>query len=359
MPQLPDPTALLGRLRRDVDRARFRTQNGLKHLSGRDQPEVGGTPRELVWERDKVRLYRYESGERRFTPPVLVVMSLATKPYVFDLRPGNSFVQALLDRGLDVYALDWGIPDATEADNTLETYCDEYLPRAVQAVVRSSGAAGVSLWGYCFGGVLSLLYVAGHPHAQVHSLVLMATPIDFGYLGPMSQLLRSGRIEPIDLLDETGNVPAQVMLTSVRSQKVTGDLVAYASLLQNLENSEYVTAHRALVGWTRDHIPFAGACFRQTIELFVRDDQLVRGRIELGDRVIDLRNITCPTLSVVGEADHIVPPESTAPLTELVANLDHVRAKGGHVGLFVGGTAHRRTIPAMCEWLEMHGEVPR
>lgn len=99
-------------------------------------PPATPTPRFEVWSRDKVRLYRYRTPEgvtRRDAPPVLFVMSLVTTSLVFDLQADNSVVRRFLDDGWDVFLLDWGVPDAVDATNTLETYCDEYLPRAVAA----------------------------------------------------------------------------------------------------------------------------------------------------------------------------------------------------------------------------------
>ena len=59
--------------------------------------------------------------------------------------------------------LDWGVPDELDADNTLETYVDEYLPRALEAVRRESGCDEVTLAGYCLGGVLGHAVRRGPP----------------------------------------------------------------------------------------------------------------------------------------------------------------------------------------------------
>ena len=356
MARLLEPAAVLERLRRDVDRNVLRARHALKHLAGVGRPELGCSPKTLVWERDKVRLHRYDSDRRRLRPPVLLVMSLVGRSWVFDLRPGNSFVEALLARGFDVYSLDWGVPDVSDAQNSFETYCDEYLPLAADAVLRDSGDDELSVYGYCFGGVLSLLFVAGHPELPVRNLAVMATPIDFELLGPTSRLLRDGRIDPEELVDETGNVPARTVSDGMKSLKATGDLAQYASLLQNLESSEYVAAHHALTDWANDQIPFPGACFRQTAEWFMRDGLLAGGVVPLGGRDVDIRSIDCATASIVGDKDHIVPPESTAPLEELLPDADVLRFPSGHVGLIVGGSAHRRTIPAIADWLESHSE---
>ena len=356
MASLISPVSVLTNLRRDIERAALRARNGLKHVAGVGLPETGCTPKDEVWSRDKARLYRYQSDTRTISPPLLLVMSLVTKPYVFDLRPGNSFVEALLARGFDVYSIDWGVPDTADSENSFETYCDEYLPLASVAAMRESGADELTVYGYCFGAVLSLLFLAGHPEIPVRSLGIMATPVDFSAMGATSALLGSGRITVDDMIDETGNVPARAVLEGVRSMKVTGDIAGYANLLHNLENSEYVAAHQALTAWATDHIPFAGRCFRQTVDWFMKDDQLVKGRVTMGGRTVDLRSITCPVLNVVGDADHIVPPEATAPILDVLPQVDDLHFRMGHVGLIVGRSAQRDSIPQIGDWLVRHSE---
>ncbi len=356
MARLLDAGAVLDRVRRDLDRTALRTRNGLKYLAGVGLPELGCSPKELVWQRDKVCLYRYESDHRSLYPPVLLVHSLVSKPYVLDLRPGNSFVEAIVGRGFDVYAIDWGIPDAVEAENTFETYCDEYLPRAAQAVLDTSAADELTVYGYCFGGVLSLLFVAGHPELPVRNLALMATPLDFSELGAFNRVLRDGRLDVDELVDETGNIPPQIILDGLRSLKATSDLASYATLLNNLDRSEHVAAHQALMGWAHDHIPFPGACFRQTVDWFVRADKLVEGRVPLGGRDVDLGSIGCPVLNVVGDADHIVPVDANAPIRNVLPHADDVHFPSGHVGLIVGTSAHKRSIPGILDWLEAHSD---
>jgi polyhydroxyalkanoate synthase subunit PhaC len=341
------PAGVLDRIRRDLERSALRVRNGLKHVAGVGTPEVACTPRELVWSRDKVRLYRYVSDTPKASPPVLLVMSLVSKAYILDLRPGNSFIEALLAHGLDVYSLDWGVPDVADAENSFETYCDEYLPLASNEVLRDSGADELIVYGYCFGAVLSLLFVGGHPEVPVRALGIMATPIDFSLLSSSNAMFAQGRISPDDLVDETGNVPAEMVLNGLRTSNVTGDLVNFANLLNKLDNSEYIAAHQALIGWSQDHIPFAGACFRQTVEWFMKDDCLVRGEIEMGGRTVDLRSITCPSFSVIGEADNLIPPDATKPIYAILPEMEEVRFPAGHVGLIIGKSAQNATIPAI------------
>ncbi|HJQ42179.1 MAG TPA: hypothetical protein VJ831_03775, partial [Jatrophihabitantaceae bacterium] len=111
--------ALVDGTRSRVDRAGTRLHHGLRVLSGLDDPTLGPTPREEIWRRGPMKLYRYGAPTEASTPntqaePILIVMSLVTKPTVFDLAPGMSFVEILLKDGFDVYLLDWGTPGPTE-----------------------------------------------------------------------------------------------------------------------------------------------------------------------------------------------------------------------------------------------------
>jgi polyhydroxyalkanoate synthase len=56
---------------------------------------------------------------------------------------------------------------------------------------------------------------------------------------------------------------------------------------------------------------------------------------------------------VYGTHDHVTPPASVAPLTERVgsARADTVVLKTGHIGLLVGGSARKQTLPKVTAWL--------
>src|SRR5690348_3479123 len=134
MAQQAEPRDLLARVRRDVDRSLLRARNGLRLLSGTIAPEVGATPKDVVWSSGKVELWRYRSDTRTIRTPLFFVHSLVSRSYVFDLTPGNSFVEFMLGRGFDVFLVNWGVPDELDAHNDLSTYCDEHLPTLVREV---------------------------------------------------------------------------------------------------------------------------------------------------------------------------------------------------------------------------------
>ena len=104
-----------------------------------DDAVVGATPRDVVWTHRNTTLYRYRSSQRRYGVPLLLVFALINRPEIFDLRPGSSLVEYLIEEGFDVFLVDWGYPDEEDADLGLDEYvCDE-LEWAVREAVRASG----------------------------------------------------------------------------------------------------------------------------------------------------------------------------------------------------------------------------
>jgi polyhydroxyalkanoate synthase len=72
--------------------------------------ETGVTSREVVWTKNKAKLFRYLRSDerpgdvvgRRRSVPVLLTYGFLLKPYVLDLVQGNSLVEYLVGEGFDV-----------------------------------------------------------------------------------------------------------------------------------------------------------------------------------------------------------------------------------------------------------------
>ena len=359
MPVQLSPADLLGRVNRDVERSYLRARNGLRYVRGSDRPRLGTTPKDVVWQRDKAQLWRYHGGPVRFAQPLLIVTSLVSRSYILDLLPGSSTVEFLRNRGFDVFLLDWGIPDELDADNSLATYVDEYLPRAVSAVRRLTGCTELTMAGYCLGGVLSVLYANGHDDPGVRNLVLMATPVDFEEMGPMVAALREGRLDPEDLIDESGNVPADVLYSGFFMLAPTTVVAQRATLLEHLWNDEFVRGFQAMAQWTRDQVPFPGAAFREVVELFVRRNALMDGSLPVGGRAIDFAATGAAVLNAMAEKDTVVPRAAAEPAGALVGRSDrrHVLVlPGGHVTFGTGRSAFRHTLPSLADWIAAHSD---
>jgi polyhydroxyalkanoate synthase len=221
-------------------------------------------------------------------------------------------------------------------------------------VLDETGADGVDVLGYCFGGVLATLLTAGHPEVPIRNLAVMATPIDFSGTRGALQALIGGGIEIDDIVDETGNVPADAVRRMFRTLKPTSGISSYATLWDKLWNDEFVDGFQAMSQWARDQVPFPGACARQGLDLLLRRNLLLAGEVPLGGRTVRLADIHCPLLNIVAEHDHIVAPASALPLNDLVSSSDvsELRIPAGHIGLATSRQAVRHTIPELEAWLQ-------
>jgi poly[(R)-3-hydroxyalkanoate] polymerase subunit PhaC len=266
----------------------------------------------------------------------------------------------LIGEGFDVYLLDWGRAYPADAENTLETYVEDYIPKAMAAACESSDTSELTLAGYCLGGVLALLLAAANPGPLVRNLIALTTPCDFSELGFLSQMFVEGRLEPAEVVDSTGIVPARVLDQGFQSMKPTDAVVQQVNVLQNLWNDQWLTGFIAMNKWARDQGPLPGAVFRQIVERLVRDNSLAEGTVALGKREVSLGDIRCPFLNVFCNRDEIVPPRSAAPLTGLVGSEDvtELCLESGHVGLVAGRQAAKVARPQIADWIRAHSERP-
>jgi len=350
---------LLARAGRDIERSLLRARNGIRYARGTHRPRLGVTPKDVVWKRDKAELWHYRSTSAHVRPPVVIVTSLISRSYILDLLPGSSSVEFLRDAGFDTFLIDWGVPDELDAANTFETYVDEYLPRAVAAVLSETGASEVTLIGYCLGAVLAVLYACGHP-APVRNLVLLAAPFDMREMGPMVAALEAGRLEPEELVDETGNVSAELLYTAFFMMAPTAVVAQRATLLENLWNDEFVRGFQAVDQWTRDQVPFPGAALRQVVDDLVRRNALISGTWRLGGREIDFTGTDASVLNVIAERDKVVPRAASEPASRLVGRpgrREEMTVKGGHATFGTGRSAFSHTLPRVAEWIKAHSEV--
>lgn len=342
-------------IRKEVERNALRARNGIRMAAGVSRVQTGLTPRDRVWQNGRAELFRYRNDDIRYRPPLLIVFSVVSRAYILDLMPGNSFIENLLAGGFDVYLLEWGEADERDALNGFEYYVDGAIPAAIREVCTRSRVDEVSILGYCFGGVLTLLHGAHHPNAPIRSHTVTACPVDFTQMPPA---LASIGDDVDAVLGDDGNVPADVVFSAFRSLKPTADITGYVDLLDKLWSDDYVKAYQSMNGWASDHVPLAGELARQMSTMLMRDNGFVEDNLVLGGDRVSLSSITVPFLAVLGEKDHIVPAAAASPVMDLVGSEQktELRLKGGHVGLVVGRTAAKTTVPTIIDFLQKQSE---
>src|SRR5688572_18827062 len=112
---------------------------GYETLQQIENVDVATTPKELVWQRDKISMYHYKrETPAKCTTPVLVSFAMLNRHDVLDLQPDRSLMKRLLDEGLGIYIMDWGYHNKSDRYLTMEDYIDGYLNDAVDFVRKSN-----------------------------------------------------------------------------------------------------------------------------------------------------------------------------------------------------------------------------
>jgi len=322
---------------------------------------VGATPSETVYHRDKLRLLHYSTDvEQQFKTPLLVVFALVNRPYILDLRPDKSVVSHFVNRGFDTYNLDWGVPTDGDRFLDMEDYVERYLDEVVDHLRERSGCDRINILGYCMGGSMSAMYTALHPD-KVRNLMLLAAPVDWSNRENLLAKWTDASVFDVDkLIAVYGNAPAALLQNSFLLLKPVSTLVEkYFSFYENMEDEKFLEDFFAMETWLNDNIPVAGEMFRQFVKYCMQENRLIQGKLRIGEKLVNLRNITCPILNLTATQDHLVPCGQSLPFNDAVGSTDRksINFPAGHIGLAVGSKANRDLWPKVCDWLAERSEA--
>jgi polyhydroxyalkanoate synthase len=308
------------------------------------------TPRDTIARDGTAALYRFVGTSPKRGTPLLLVPSLINKWYVLDLRPGASLVEALVGAGLDVWCLDWGVPEDEDRYLTWTDVVDR-LARMTRRVRRETGAPTIAILGYCMGGTLSAIHAALHPGTTA-ALVDLAGPIDFAEGGALRRMVDRAWFDA-DAIADAGNVSAAQMQAGFVALRPTLDIAKWMSMPDLIGDPDGQVAFGALEAWAADNIAFPGEAYRTYIGELYQDNRLVAGTHRIAGRAVDLAAITCPTLVIVADRDAICPPTAATALVDRVGATDTavIRVPGGHVGAVVGRRASQTMYPSLIDWL--------
>lgn len=295
-------------------------------------------------------------------PPVVLVHSLLTQPWVLDLAPGSSLAEALNARGFDVWVVDL----ASAADRwTIDPVGPglarwaRLLRRVDEAVSKAAGAR-VHIVGYCLGATISVARLARWTDRHVASLSLIApvvdTSVDARDGHGMGRLLGLRRLHPALVLDEHGRVPGVAVREAFHllRPRALRTVFGYRRVHRDPMARRF---YGAMMRWTWEHRPLDGATFADLLALY-RANTLVRRRLVIDEQPVDLGCLDLATLVITATNDHIVPVGSSTALFDVMAGRGHhVDTGSGHVAMLVGPPLHEVVVPAIAAHVERHAEV--
>lgn len=333
-----------------------RAQRASQVLTTDTDPEVGPTPKELVWTRNKTKLYRYISEKpRTHRIPLLLVYALINKPYVLDLTKGGSLVEYLVNHGYDVYLLDWGEPGYEDRNMKLDDYIMDYIPRAVRKVLRRSNVDEISILGYCMGGTMTSIFAALHPELPIRNLIFMTSPFDFKKTGSYGAMLDERYFNIDKVVDTLGVIPPEMIdFGNKMINPMATNYGPYISLYERADNEKFIKSFKLLQKWLNDGIQFPGEAYRQWIRDFYQHNKLIKGEMVIRGKKVNLGNIKANVLNLSGKNDLIAQPHQVEALMNAISSKDkdYKCLPVGHTSITFGSQAVKITYPTIADWLE-------
>ena len=145
-----------------------------------------------------------ERGE--FSGGTAVAAAAAKAPRAPVTRPSHNTPMLVL------YGSNLG--SAEELATRMEDYVLDFIPDCIRRVQQDSGEQDVNVIGYCFGGVLSLLYGSIFNDGPMKNLICFTTPIDFREMKLFSNFSDRRYFDVDRLVDSVGNLPPEMILSS-------------------------------------------------------------------------------------------------------------------------------------------------
>ena len=290
----------------------------------------------VVFRNELLELIQYApSTGKVHARPQIIVPPQINKFYVFDLAPGKSLVELLVNSGLQVFVVSWRNPTAAQRDWGLDTYVAALL-EAIDAACDITGSADVNLHGACSGAMtMSALlgYLASRGEKRVHAATLMVSVLgssDDSQLGlfatpeTVAAAKQASRAQGVLKGEEMGRVFAWMR---------PNDLV------WNYWVNNYLMGNPPpvfdILFWNNDTTRLPATLHGQLIDMFA-DNLLVKPRaLTVLGTPIDLAEVTCDKYVVAGVTDHITPWKGV---------FDSARRFGGKTRFVLSSSGHIQSL---------------
>lgn len=309
----------------------------------------------LLIDEPTLKVRRYESRKRkRSRIPVLLVPPLMITADVFDLHPKRSIVRSLLDRGFDVFLVDYGKPRRRDRNLSLSRYIEHRLHTAVRTVKTATGSQELSLVGYCLGGVFANCYAALHPRSGIRNLAVIGAPTDYSKLS-FYQTLASVSRRPLEKLAEHyGYIPGPACNASFHLLHPDVVLKNPLKFIQSLRDPAYGDVVRKNGGRNLEYVNLTESAFKQLWTEVVIENRLHHDAFVVNGRTVNYGKIRSSFLVIAGKEDRLITTDCVFSVTAKLKKATDVTTKvvpGGHLGMLIGRRADK-TWKTVGTWLE-------
>ncbi len=319
----------------------LRENGGMPSQTDRSAFQVGldlaATPGAVVHRDELAEIIQYTpttATVRR--QPVIIVPPPIGRYYFLDLRPGRSFVEYAVSRGLQVFIISWRNPSPDMGGLSMDSYAARILS-AMDVVGEICETPDVSLIGFCAGGILTstvLNHLAAKDDDRVRAASFAVTLLDFDSRAALGAFSAPRLLELAEKNSRRAGIITGRQLGNVFSWMRPDDLVF------NYWVSNYLMGEPPpvfdILAWNADSTNLPARLHAEFLDIFKNNTLCKPGAVKVLGTPVDLSRITIPTFVTGAVTDHLTPWKGCYRTTELVGGPStFVLSNAGHIASLV------------------------
>ncbi len=295
---------------------------------------VATTPGKVILQNDMMQLIQYLPATGKvYKRPLLIIPPWINKFYILDLRETNSLIKWCVDQGHSVFVISWVNPDERQADKTFDSYMQEGVIAALDAIEQQTGEKESNVAGYCLGGTLlacTLAYLAAKKQKRIASATFLTSLIDFSEPGELGVFIDEEQVSNLEQkMFKQGYFEGSDMAN-------TFNMLRANDLIWSFVVNNYLLGKDPfpfdLLFWNSDSTRLPAKMHSFYLRAMYMENKLIEpGGIVLDGVPIDLKKIKVPCYFISTIDDHIAPWKST------YYGARHI---GGPVRFVLGGSGH-------------------
>lgn len=300
------------------------------YIIGKD---VAATPGKVVYRNKLIELIQYSpQTETVYKEPLLITPAWIMKYYILDLKPDDSLVRYLIDKGHTVYMISWKNPNESYRNTTMYDYLNLGIMSALERIRTDMPKRKIHLVGYCLGGTLAAIAAATLARDEkdiLKSLTLFAAQTDFTEPGELGLFIDESQIAFLEnMMSVKGYLDTHQMAGAfqlLRSNDLIWSRMIHDYLLgQRLPLSD-------LMAWNADATRLPYKMHSEYLRKLFLNNELAEGKYIVGSAPIALADINVPIFIVATERDHVSPWKSVFKINLLTdTDVTFTLTSGGH-----------------------------